>query len=287
LSAFAASPATISLGNAEAAVEPGREFTVPVAISDNPGFTAAILELTYDHEVLEPVRLAITDTLVDDILECDFNRADTVGYVSGSLANVTRNGVLFNVTFKVKEGVAAGGYTYSARLYQDLPKNFIDRELQTVAVAFQAGSVQVAAQSGGGDDPGGGGTGGGTGGTGAGTGMGGTGGTGGAGSGAGVSAGGADENTTVSGTSDTNVISGAGTNGQNIPDAPPPQSDGNTPVDRDIPDTDTPQSDSADEGFDFFALPWGWILLFLAVITGGLVFFLLNRRRRNEDEDQE
>lgn len=273
LSAFAASPAAISLGSASTAVAPGREFTVPVTITDNPGFTAAILELTYDHEVLEPVRLVTTGMLTNDTLDYDFNSADTIGYLSDSRTNMTRNGVLFSVTFKVKEGVATGGYTYSARLYQSLSKNFIDEEIKMVAVEFQAGAVQVAPQSSGGGGTGGTG-GGGTGGTGAGTGGAGAG-AGGAGAGAGADD--ADTDTGADATTDT---------GQNIPNPQPPLANGDTSTGQDIPDTDTPRSSGAEEGFDISALPWGWILLLLALLIGGLMFFLLNRRRKDEDEDE-
>jgi hypothetical protein len=284
LPAFAAPQATISLGDAGEALEAGGEFTVPVSISDNPGFAVATLELIYDHEALEPVGIGAGGLLVAGLVY-DFSRMDTVGYASSpSVANMAQDGVLFNVTFKIKDGVSPGQYAYSMRLYRDIPKNFVDKDLQTVDVAFQTGGIQVVAgQSGGDDDDTGGDSGGGTGTGGIGGGGTGTGGTGTDGTGADATDQDPDEESNP-GTGNTG--GNTGTPGTQDTQEPTPPSGGtdDSPA-QTVPDTQTPQSADNEEGLDFSSLPWGWILLIFAVIAGGLVFFLLNRRRSGEDED--
>jgi hypothetical protein len=289
LPAFAATQATISLGDAGEALEAGSEFTVPVSISDNPGFAVATLELTYDHEALEPVGIGVEGLLATGLVY-DFSRMDTVGYAnSSSVANMAQDGVLFNVTFKIKDGVSPGQYAYSMRLYQDIPKNFVDKDLQTVDVAFLTGGIQVVAGQSGDDDDTGGDSGGGTGdggtgtggtGDGAGTGGTGTGGTGTGGTGTDATDQDPDEGSD-SGTGNT----GGNTGTPGTQEPTPPSGGVDNPPTQTVPDTQTPQSADNEEGLDFSSLPWGWILLIFAVVAGGLVFFLLNRRRSGEDED--
>ncbi|MDR1028997.1 MAG: hypothetical protein LBL63_06215 [Clostridiales Family XIII bacterium] len=294
LYAFAAPGASISVADRAGTVAPGDEFSVPISIAGNPGFAVAIFSLSYNHNVLELRGLEGAGTMIGDEVEYDFAQKDTVGYLSDSLSDLTGDGVLFSLRFRVKGGAVAGIYPISAGLYQNLPKNFIDKDLNTVAVSFSSGGVRVASASqppgdgGGGNpdpgipDPGDTGTGDpGTGNssngdTGDANSTGNTGGTGSNGTAArtaGVSGTGSNAATTTGATVDGVIAPGAdGSSATTGSETEAPDADAD--VNANIPQGGTPLGNT-DEGFSF---PWIWLLPIVAFVAGGLFFGLSNRR---------
>jgi hypothetical protein len=279
-------------------VEPGDDITVLVSIANNPGFAAAVFSFSYDHSVLELRSLNNEGTKFGEyagsgLISYDFSNNDTVGYVNTSLSNLTGDGVLFKLTFRVKAGVVPGSYSVSPGVYRDLAENFVNDDKEALPVSFQSGSVQVAAVTSPPDNPppeepgdsgsGTGGTGTGTGGTGgAGTNTGGgrtgTGGTGApSGGGSGVGTGGTG--------SGAGAADGTNTGADETPDESPiaggnSASDSNATTREDIAQSPTPLSSGDTDGS---ALQWLWIFPVLAVIGGGLAIFRMYSRRRNRE----
>jgi hypothetical protein len=292
--AFGVSPTLVSAESQGGTVEPGDDVTVSVSIANNPGFAAAVFSFSYDHSALELRSLNNEGTKFGEyagggLISYDFSNNDTVGYVNTALSDLTGDGVLFKLTFRVKTGAVSGSYSVSPGVYRDLAENFVNDNKEALPVSFQSGSVQVAAVTPPPDNPppeepgdsgsGTGGTGG-TGGAGTNTGSGRTGtggtgapsvggsgvGTGGTGSGAGTANG---TNTGVDEAADESPIAGGNS-----------ASNGNVITREDIAQSPTPLS-SGDTGGS--ALQWLWIFPALAVIGGGLAIFRMYSRRRNRE----
>ncbi len=89
----------------------GKEVTVPVRIVNNPGIAALNIQINYDKTKLTPVTIELgsalgVGTVTSNIQQGgDMNRFDFVTAYWDNPANVTGNGDLVNVTFKVAEGL--------------------------------------------------------------------------------------------------------------------------------------------------------------------------------------
>lgn len=85
--------------------EPGSEITVPLKIADNPGIAGMGLVLSYDENVLTPVSVETTDLTsqgtCDDSIETSVD--NTFKIIWASSDNVTEDGAVFNVKFKVSD----------------------------------------------------------------------------------------------------------------------------------------------------------------------------------------
>lgn len=117
----------------------GKSFTVPVKITDNPGFTACILEADYDKDALELT--SITNGDVATSLAANDIVTGTANITSDS--SITKeSGTLFNYTFKVKEGAAPGDYDITMKYRNDDTGNFCNGE-DDVPATFVKGTVKV------------------------------------------------------------------------------------------------------------------------------------------------
>jgi hypothetical protein len=145
--AFAAEGPTISVGSA-GEVAPGQEFTVPVTIEGNTGFAACSFEIQYDTAALELIGFNTTGLLQGNAIGNVEN--SVIGYLS--LNNMADDGVLFEMTFRVRDEAVGGVYDVVAALKDGTNKNFVNADAEPVAVSFVAGAVQVP---GGATDPGG------------------------------------------------------------------------------------------------------------------------------------
>lgn len=117
----------------------GKTFTVPVKITDNPGFTACILEADYDKDALELT--SITNGDVATSLAANDIATGTANITSDS--SITKeSGTLFNYTFKVKEGAAPGDYDITMKYRNDDTGNFCNGE-DDVPATFVKGTVKV------------------------------------------------------------------------------------------------------------------------------------------------
>lgn len=134
-------PAQVAVGDAPATVLPGDTFTVPVTITDNPGFASAAFSLSYDSDALTFDSFDTTGTLfaapsfLQDLASSSFTHMGS--------SNITQDGVLIYATFTVKAGAAAGSYPISVGLKDGNELNFLNASLATVPAEFTSGSVTV------------------------------------------------------------------------------------------------------------------------------------------------
>lgn len=127
--AFAAEGAQITVGSAEAAI--GEEVTLEVSIANNPGFAATKITIEYGAG-LELVGVDTEGMLLEGGAE-----NDEKGIVSfARISNVTKDGVLMTVTFKV---VAEGEHSVKAVL-----QNLTAADTSDVAYTTEDGVVSVA-----------------------------------------------------------------------------------------------------------------------------------------------
>jgi hypothetical protein len=71
---------------------------VAVEVAENPGFMAALMSITYDKENLQYVGYEKADILSD----YEFSKGEgELKFICAEEADVTANGVLFNLKFKV------------------------------------------------------------------------------------------------------------------------------------------------------------------------------------------
>ena len=156
---FAAEEPTIVVSNVEA--KAGDEIEVQVQLKNNPGVISAVVELDYDHSVLELVTEMVYDEDMDEDVEMNKIQSATgwsskyiswgplgtclMNFCNGiATKNVTKED-FFTATFKVKENAPAG--TYPLTVVYD-PSNFFNVEGDTVAFGAVNGSVTIA-----GDEP--------------------------------------------------------------------------------------------------------------------------------------
>ncbi|MBQ7726143.1 MAG: hypothetical protein IJT66_03260 [Clostridia bacterium] len=79
----------------------GKNVRIPLTVSGNPGFMGAVLELTYDSDVLQYVGLEQSGIFTD----CDASdEQGKLTLVDLENKDVTENGTLVYVNFKVKAG---------------------------------------------------------------------------------------------------------------------------------------------------------------------------------------
>ena len=111
ISAFA-DGGTLIVTDAAKTVEPGEDFTMDVVIADNPGFAAMILDLDYDHSALQLTGAAgvigVGSWEINDVCQ-----NDVIVWYDG--INITINGPIVRLYFKVRENTPAGEYYVSIK----------------------------------------------------------------------------------------------------------------------------------------------------------------------------
>ncbi|MDR1796992.1 MAG: dockerin type I domain-containing protein [Clostridiales Family XIII bacterium] len=133
----------IVIGNAAEAQNPGDTFTVDVSILNNPGIYAAAWMLDFDDEALELVSASAEGKLLEGGLVVD-GLPSSIGYVGGlDLENITEDGVLFTLTFKVLDEAEEGTYEIFMDLLDGNPLNLVNADAEPVEVAYLLGTVDV------------------------------------------------------------------------------------------------------------------------------------------------
>ena len=104
--AYAEGSATISSQTGLTA-EAGSTITVPINISDNPGIMGLGLNVTYDEEVLTPQTVETTSISTGENMACndtiETSKDNSFRIIWAGGENMTQNGTMFNVTFKVSD----------------------------------------------------------------------------------------------------------------------------------------------------------------------------------------
>ena len=103
-----------------AAAKAGETVTIPVSITKNPGIVSMKMTISYDESVLELIEATAGDFVVDEQENVTVS-SPSFGPIGGGIftinwvdalatENVTKTGVIANLTFKVKEDAAEGDY---------------------------------------------------------------------------------------------------------------------------------------------------------------------------------
>ena len=158
LAVFAAEPAKITVEKQTEAVNAGKEVTLAVTISDNPGFMSGVWKIEYDSSKLE---LKSINTKLDGRPYMDGSYTPNVARDTITYANaeaVVGDGTLFTLTFFVKENATSGETVVSVKTEQLFTKGPSGKVgIDNVSVA---GGVTVVGSSTGGSSTGGSSTGG-------------------------------------------------------------------------------------------------------------------------------
>lgn len=141
-----------SVGSAKA--KPGDTIVIPVSVENNPGIISLKLSVAYDSAVLELVSAESGDFVVEEQEDVTVgspsfgpieNNPFTVNWVDAlSDGNNKTNGVVANLTFKVKED-AADGDTEISVSYN--PNDVFDFDQDNVAFECKAGTVTVSSST--------------------------------------------------------------------------------------------------------------------------------------------
>jgi hypothetical protein len=107
---FAANELTFTVGSAVSATR-GETVTVPITVSNNPGFAVAGLVVTYDPNVLEIT--GVTAPVAEMPLNSQFALTTVPGtqwihFINTNLVDWSGDGVVANITFHVKQNAEAG-----------------------------------------------------------------------------------------------------------------------------------------------------------------------------------
>ncbi len=102
----AATAPTITISNVTA--RSGDNVSVNVSIADNPGIMAIAFCITYDSDVLDYV--GSESGFITDYIIKDHTNEGCLSVVSVSNEDVTSNGTMFTVSFKINDTAALGSY---------------------------------------------------------------------------------------------------------------------------------------------------------------------------------
>ncbi len=122
---------------------PGDTVTVPVSISSNPGFAGFTFVIDYNTSALTLVEITKGDLLnasesgafIKNISGKTVNWTDSV--------NITGNGIVLKLTFKITDGAAGGNYAVTLALKNGSSTNFVDENAHAQNITFQNGKVGV------------------------------------------------------------------------------------------------------------------------------------------------
>ena len=137
-------PAVIRIGSAEG--KAGEVVRVPVSIEQNTGFAGFTFEVTADDA------LVLTDIAKGDLLSGSESGAFTKN-VRGRLVNwtapedLTGDGVLLYLKFKIADEAAAGSYEISIALKDGQSSNFVNENGVAIPFTSETGTVTVKGQS--------------------------------------------------------------------------------------------------------------------------------------------
>ena len=125
-----------------AVLETGNTVTVPVTISGNSGFAGFTFCIECDEA------LTLTGASRGELLNTS-ESGSFVKNISGKtvtwhdIENLTNDGILFTLTFKLNENASAGSYHVGIRLKEGLASNFVDQDSQNVALRFVDGAITL------------------------------------------------------------------------------------------------------------------------------------------------
>lgn len=143
----AAASETVCTVSADAVTgEAGGQVSVPIRISDNPGFTNFGIALDYDRELLTLLSIRPETDLCGGLVSANTAwqsaEAGVYGYVTcASAGEIAEDGILFTATFQISEDFADAAEVVPVVRY--LRSNEADPAVfEEIAVQAKAGTVQ-------------------------------------------------------------------------------------------------------------------------------------------------
>ena len=126
----------------DASGSPGDEVTVAIRLVKNPGIIAAAMEISYDREKLELIRVTDCKLLEDPTFSQSLK--DHPYFLSWNEAlassNITKTGDLARLTFRILPGCESGQTQISISFD---PENIFDWNLNNVSFRAESGTVSV------------------------------------------------------------------------------------------------------------------------------------------------
>ena len=125
-----------------AVLETENTVTVPITISGNSGFAGFTFCIECDEA------LTLTGASRGALL----NTSDSGSFVKNisgktvtwhDIEDLTADGILFTLTFKLNENASVGSYHVGIRLKDGLASNFVDKDSQNVALRFVDGTITL------------------------------------------------------------------------------------------------------------------------------------------------
>ena len=108
---------TVSIG--ASSPRPGETITVPVTLNNNPGLAGFTFVVDYDESVLTPTAITAGALLTEGTFISNLEQGipaeelESVAVYWSNDYNITENGELFNITFKVSDTAPKGSYLVS------------------------------------------------------------------------------------------------------------------------------------------------------------------------------
>ncbi len=145
----------ITVSDADAEI--GKEFTVAIDISENPGIIGATLSVNYDANVLELISAEAgvftnASDEVDEVVLSNYNFGPygnnpfKITWIDAlATENITTNGTFVTLTFRVKDDAIAGATEVSVTFEDD---DIFDVNLENVAFEAVAGTVTITESTG-------------------------------------------------------------------------------------------------------------------------------------------
>jgi len=126
---------TVTVESAEA--QPGSVVKVPVKVSDNSGFMASLIEISYDGKVLEYMDYEKGDVITD----YEFVNGDNkIQFLNAENENTTKNGTMFTLKFRV---IGKSGDKSDIKISATDNGGFINFDEQDVKPTINNGTVTV------------------------------------------------------------------------------------------------------------------------------------------------
>ena len=122
--------------------KPGDTVTVPVSISDNPGIAGFTFVFDYDTSAMTLTGISKAEVLQDGTFTPNV-AGKTLNWFNA--VNVTENGTLFNLTFKLSQSATVGDYSVTVALKDGKSTNFVNENAKAQRVTFGTGKVNVQA----------------------------------------------------------------------------------------------------------------------------------------------
>lgn len=130
--------ATIAVGSGNSA--PGKEVTLPVSITKNPGIAGFALDINYDHRILTLNRVES-----DSKLGGSFSvNGDTVSWFADN--NTTMTGAIFRMTFTVASQTSAEQTDVSLTMHGG-QRNIANEDSVAISADFQKGTIRISHQT--------------------------------------------------------------------------------------------------------------------------------------------